>query len=197
MRSNQSLTHQSRSTVNQIRPRQIRDTVAVPAAAGKAEAAKVKECFESFQLKYDIDQSAPWWKKLFFWRVYMPFARFAYLKMRIVPMDHLRCAYCLGPVREDSRFGWLERQSVWSERWQARQDAERYPFGGVERLPFNAPEEECTCAPLSEFPNSSARERYERSANKTVSVMESSLERLSRKLAETDPVVNRHRTKPA
>lgn len=196
MRSSQSLTRHSHLTVNQIRPQQIRDTAAAPAAEGKA-AVKLKECFESFQLKYDIDRDAPWWKKLFFWFVYMPFARFAYLKMRIVPMDHLRCAYCLGPVKEDSRFGWLERQTVWSERWQARQDAERYPFGGVERLPFNAQEDECTCAPQSEFPNSKARERYERSANKTVPVTESSLERLDRKLTETDPLVNRFRTKSA
>lgn len=179
-------TTQSRLTEKPIRRHRIQDTEAAQAANG--DAVNLKECFESFQRKYDIDQSAPWWKKLFFWYVYMPFARFAFFKMRIVPMDH---------VDRNGRLGWIERQSVWSERWQALQDAERYPFGGVERLPFNAPEESCTCAPLSEFPNSKARERYERSANGTISVKESSLERLSRKLAETDPVVHRYRTKSA
>lgn len=186
MRSSQSLTSQVRSTVKRNHRPLIPESEAAPAA--DLEAVKLKECFESFQRKYDIDRSSPWWKKLFFWLVYMPFVRFAFFKLRIVPMDH---------IDESGRLGWIERQGVWAERWQAEQDAERYPFGGVERLSFNAAEDDCTCAPRSLFPNSTARERYERSANKTVSVKESSLERLSRKITETDPVVNRHRTKPA
>lgn len=186
MRISQSLTRQSRLTVNQIRPQQIPESEAAPVAV--PEAVKLKECFESFQRKYEIDRSSPWWKKLFFWLVYMPFVRFAFFKLRIVPMDH---------VDESGRLGWIERQGVWAERWQAEQDAERYPFGGVERLSFNAAEDDCTCAPRSLFPNSTVRERYERGANRTVPVTESSLERLSRKLTETDPIVNRYRTKSA
>lgn len=188
IQSNQnSRTNPNRWTVRAIRRQAIPATEVAPAKAGRVEAVKLKECFESFQLKYDVDKDSPWWKKAFFWYVYMPFARFSYFKVGIVPMDH---------VNDKGELGWLERQTVWSERWQALQDAERYPFGGVERLPFNALEQDCTCPPLSEFPNSKARERYERSANKTVSVTESSLERLDRKLTETDPLVSRYRAKP-
>lgn len=159
----------------------------VPAKAPKV-VIKPKECFESFQRKYDIDASAPWWKRAFFWYVYMPFVRFAFFKMRIVPMDH---------QDERGQLSWLERQGVWSEEWRAQLDATRYPFGGVERLAFNESEENCTCAPRSQFPNSSAKKGYERNAHKTISVKESSLERLSRKLLETDSVVDRYRTKSA
>lgn len=188
IRGEQSPPIHNRSTVRQIRREQTQESGAVPAKVGVVEAVNPKECFESFQRKYDIDQGEPWWKRLFFWYVYMPFARFAFFRMRIVPMDH---------VNEKGELGWLERQSVWLEEWQAEQDAARYPFGGVERLSFNAAEEVCTCAPRSRFPNSKARKRYERSAHKTVPVTESSLERLSRKILETDPLVDRYRTKSA
>jgi hypothetical protein len=181
---NQSQAIPNRSTVKAIHRQRIPESGAVPAKA--PEAVSLKECFESFQRKYDVDSNSPWWKKLFFWAIYMPFARFAYFKMRIVPMDH---------VNEKGQLGWIERQAVWSEQWQAEQDAERYPFGGVERLSFNASEDSCTCAPRSQFPNSRAKKRYERRAHKTVAVTESSMERLSRKLLETDPVVARYRTK--
>lgn len=154
----------------------------------RSEAVRPKECFESFQRKYDVDASAPWWKRAFFWYVYMPFARFAFFKMRIVPMDH---------VNEKGELGWLERQAVWSEEWQALRDAERYPFGGVERLAFNESEQDCTCAPRSQFPNSKARQRYDREAHKTIPINESSLERLDRKIAETDQVVSRYRVNSA
>ena len=153
-----------------------------------AKVVKLTECFESFQRKYDIDEDSPWWKKLFFWYVYMPFARFAFFRMRIVPMDH---------VNEKGQLGWLERGTVWSEEWAALQDAGRYPFGGVERLRFDTPEDAGTCAPRSQFPNSSAKDRYDRNAHRTVPVKETSLERLSRKLRETDPVVDRYRIKSA
>lgn len=162
----------------------------------KVAAGEIKECFESFQLKYDIDRSSPWWKKLYFWCLYLPFARFSFFKVGIVPMDHVRCVHCRTAAQENRQLGWLERQTVWAEEWEALRDAERYPFGGVQRLPFNIKEKEETCSPLSQFPNSKVRERYERYANKSVSVPESSLERLSRKLTETDPLVNRFRTKP-
>lgn len=148
-------------------------------------AANLKECFESFQWKYDIDRGSPWWRKIFFWLVYLPFVRFAYFKMKIVPPDH---------VDERGRLGWLERQGVWSEEWRALQDAEKYPFGGVERLSFNRAERAETCNPRSRFPNSEASERYERLDGDKV---QQSLDRLSQKLTETDPIVNRYRARSA
>lgn len=185
IRSNQQI--HNHSTVKQIHRPQIRDTEVAPPAAGKV-ADRLRECFESFQLKYDVDAGSPWWRKLFFWYVYLPFVRFAYFTVGIVPLDH---------VNEQGQLGWLERQTIWSEKWRAEKDAARYPFGGVQRLPFDIEEQEETCAPQCEFPNSSAKHRYERRANRTVPVAESALERLERKLLETDPVVNRYRAKSA
>lgn len=176
------------STAKAILRQQIRESVVAPAAGETVEGVRLKECFESFQRKYDVDAESPWWKRLFFWHVYMPFVRFAFFRMRIVPMDH---------VNEKGELGWLERQAVWSERWRALQDAERYPFGGVERLSFNSAEEACTCAPRSQFPNSTARERYEECDAETIPIEQSALARLSRKVTETDAVVNRYRPKSA
>jgi hypothetical protein len=179
----------NRSTAKPNHPHLTQASAPALAKATKVvEAADLKDCFESFQRKYDIDSNSPWWKRLFFWYVYMPFVRFAFFNMRIVPMDH---------VNENGELGWLERQAVWSERWRALQDAERYPFGGVERLSFNLAEDACTCAPRSEFPNSTVRKKYEGLDRETVEVRQSALERLDKKLAETDPVVNRYRPKSA
>lgn len=186
----QKMRHQpqaySRSTVKPTRPLRTPVLGVVREEAEMAEAVKLKECFESFQRKYDIDRDSPWWKRLFFWFVYMPFVRFSFFKMGIVAMDH---------VDREGRLGWLERQGVWSEEWRALQDAERYPFGGVERLAFNSAEDACTCAPRSQFPNSTASTKYERLDAETVPIEQSKLERLSRKLLETDPVVHRYRPK--
>lgn len=192
-------SHQERRSippaVNPIRLQRTPATVADQAGAERVAAAKLKECHESFQLKYDIDRSAPWWKKLYFWCVYLPFARFSFFTVGIVPMDHVRCRRCQTAIGEGVQLGWLERQSVWSEQWRALQDAERYPFGGVQRLPFNITEQEETCAPASQFPNSTASEKYERLDAETVPIDQTKLARLSRKLLETDPVVNRYRPK--
>ena len=171
----------SLSTAKPIRHPQTLASGVVPAKVDQVEAARLKNVYKVFQRKYDIDRDSPWWKRLFFWFVYMPFARFAFFKLKIVPMDH---------VNEHGQLGWTEDQGTWSEEWRALQDAERYPFGGVERLAFNSAEDACTCAPRSQFPNSKARGEYEKLDRETVPIAQSSLERLEKKLTETDAVVH-------
>lgn len=147
-------------------------------AAGSA-AAPVKlpsTVFEAFQRKYDVDANSPAWKRLFFRYVYLPFNRFCFFKLHLIPPDHLR----------NGELGWLERQGVFSERWRAEQEAEKYPFGGVEPLAFDTGEDDCTCAPRSIFPNSTARKRYQKHSHQEVGVEVTAMQRLKNALAQSE-----------
>lgn len=144
--------------------------------SGAVPAKLLSVVYEAFQRKYDIDANSPLWKRLFFHRVYLPFNRFCFFRLNLIPPDHLR----------NGELGWLERQGVFSKKWQAEQEAAKYPFGGVEPLTFDTGESNSTCAPRSLFPNSSARRRYERHSQQTVNVDVTALRRLENVLAQSE-----------
>lgn len=144
--------------------------------SGVAPARLRSTVYEAFQRKYDIDGNSPVWKRLFFRYVYLPFNRFCFFRLHLIPADHVR----------NGELGWLERQGVFSEQWRAEQEAAKYRFGGVEPLSFDVGEDDCTCSPRSLFPNSVARRKYERNSQQTVRVDVGAMQRLKYTIEMSD-----------
>lgn len=144
--------------------------------SGAVPAKPPSVVYEAFQRKYDIDKHSPRWKRFFFRYVYLPFNRFCFFRLRLIPPDHL----------SNGELGWLERQGVFSERWRAEQEAEKYPFGGVEPITFDTGESDCTCAPRSIFPNSVARKKYQKHSREEVGVSAAAMQRLKNALAHSE-----------
>lgn len=155
-------------------------------ASGVVPARLPSKVFEAFQRKYNVDAGSPLWKRLFFHWVYLPFNRFSFFKLGLIPPDHLVCGHCGSAKDRGGRLGWLERQGVFSNQWRAEQEAEKYAFGGVEPLAFDTGEQDCTCKPRSIFPNSVARRRYEKNSHATVGVDVTALQKLANVLASSE-----------
>lgn len=170
------------ATGNLTRRPQIQVSGVVPAAAGE-KVERPSSVFETFQLKYNLDLGSPLWRRLFHRWVYLPFNRFCFLKLNLIPPDHLVCGNCGSVKSKTGKLGWLERQGVFSQQWRAEQEAARYPFGGVEPLAFDTGEQDWTCNPRSIFPNSVARKRYEKNSHATVGVDVTALQKLANTLA--------------
>lgn len=173
----------NRSTVKAIHRLQIRGSEAAPAKAG--QVADLSTVFEAFQRKYNLDAGTPLWKRVFFRWIYLPFNRFCFFKLRLIPPDHVVCRRCGDDKGRNGTLGWLERQGVFSQKWRAEQEAEKYAFGGVEPLAFDTGEQDCTCQPRSIFPNSTARWKYERGSQQTVSVEVGAMQRLKNVLMDS------------
>lgn len=180
IRSGQSLTHQNHSTVKQIHRHLTPALAAGPVEAGEERPSTV---FEAFQRKYNLDAGAPPWKRLFFDWIYLPFNRFCFFKLNLIPPDHLECGHCGRAKGKDGRLGWVEQQGAFSQQWRAEQEAAKYPFGGVEPVTFDTGEQDCTCKPRSIFPNSKARKRYEKNSHATVGVEVTALQKLANTIA--------------
>ena len=108
--------------------------------------------YKAFQWKYDVDEKSPWYRRVFFRYVWLPFARFAYCKMKIIPFQRLE---------PDGSLSWKEEQGVFVREEDAQREAGRHAFGGYSRIYFNAPEPGRTVVGRTAFPNSEAVEAYE------------------------------------
>jgi hypothetical protein len=113
--------------------------------------------YPAFQWKYNVDENSPWWRKLFFRYVWLPFARFSYCKMKIVPFQRLE---------PDGSLSWKEHQGVFVREEDAQREAAKYAYGGYSRVYFNAPEMGKTITGRSSYPSSTANVEYEREAAK-------------------------------
>lgn len=170
----------SPQTAKAIHRQQIQGSAAAPAKVGIPNTV-----FEAFQRKYNLDAGSPLWKRWFFRWVYLPFNRFCFFKLRLIPPDHVVCGRCGDDKGKNGTLGWLERQGVFTQKWRAEQEAEKYAFGGVEPLAFETGEQDCTCQPRSIFPNSTARRKYERGSQQTVSVEVGAMQRLRNVLTDS------------
>ena len=139
-----------------------------------------EEVCEVFQWKYNVD--GPWWRRWYFRCVYLPFARFSFHVVRIVPVER---------IDPDGSLSWKEEQGVWLDCADAEREAAKYQFGGWRVVRFNAPESEGAIYGRSHFPNSDQWHEYERSASKEQAAVARGLHDA---LNEADQVIQRFRT---
>ena len=140
--------------------------------------------YRVFQWKYRIDPSEPWWRRWYFHLIWLPFARFSYLRVRMVPFERLE---------PDGSVSWKEDQGYFTEEWQAAQVAARYDYGGYNEVCVNAPENAETCKPRVRFPQSTARGAYVKHGKRLVEMDMGPVERLQQVLHETQVVVDNYR----
>lgn len=148
------------------------------------QESRLDRIYRVFQWKYNIDADQPWWRRWYFHLVWLPFARFSYLRMRMVPFERLQ---------PDGSLSWKEDQGYYTEEWQAVQCAARYPYGGYNEVAVNASENTATCKPRVRFPNSSARGEYVKHGKRLVEMDLAPVERLQQVLQESQAVVDSFR----
>ena len=82
------------------------------------------------QRKYNIDSRSPWWTRLFFRWIYLPFNRFAFTKLGIPALDEVEIN------GKKLTFCWYEDEGVFEDADQA--DAACLgEFWRVKRMDFN------------------------------------------------------------
>jgi hypothetical protein len=138
-----------------------------------------------FQWKYDVDASSPWWKKLYFHAIFLPFLRFSWFVIGLVP-----------PHRKepDGSLSWKEDEGFYFNLDVAHHHAAKYPYGGISIVRVDASEPDETVTDRSYFPNSMARERYaQRLSRLTTEVDLPPVESLQRILKDTQGIVDRFR----
>ena len=145
---------------------------------------QVNKVYRVFQWKYTVDSNSPWWRKAYFHLVWLPFARFSYLRMGMVPFERLQ---------PDGSLSWKEDQGYFTEEWQAAQRASRYPYGGYNEVALNASESTASCKPRCQFPNSSAKGVYVKRGKRLVEMEMAPVERLQQVLQETQSLVDNFR----
>jgi hypothetical protein len=142
--------------------------------------SKPRKVYLASQRKYDVDAGSPLWKRALFWGVYMPFVRFFFRDVfKFQPPDR---------VERGGSYSWLEHQGVFFEEWRAEQEAAKYGFGVVLELPWDESLPAASVQLPQVHPNSTAREMYEKVGRAEVSFPRIDVERLERKLRETDHV---------
>jgi hypothetical protein len=138
-----------------------------------------------FQWKYDIDAGSPWWKRLYFHLVYLPFLQFSWFVVGLVP-PHRR--------EEDGSLSWKEDEGYYFNLDLACVKAAEYPQGGYSVVAVDASEPDETIADRSYFPNSRARNLYaQRLRRRTVDVDLPPVESLQKVLEDTQSIVDRFR----
>ena len=140
--------------------------------------------YRVFQWKYAVDSHSPWWRKVYFRWVWLPFARFSYLRAGVVPFERLE---------PDGSLSWKEDQGYFTEEWQAAQVASMYAFGGYNEVSVGAPERDSSCKPRCQFPQSRARGMYAKHGKRLVEMDVAPVERLQQVLQETQHIVEDHR----
>ena len=132
-----------------------------------SEKAQVSEIdyplrvFPAFQWKYNVDEKSPWWKRIYFRFIWLPFARFSYFKMKIIPFERLE---------PDGSLSWKEQQGVFVREVDAHREASKYRYGGYSEVRFNAPEPARTVIGRTHFADSGAYVEYERAVTREAKV---------------------------
>lgn len=137
--------------------------------------------FRVFQWKYKPDTCKPWWKRLYFHWIFLPFARFSYFRMDVVPFERLE---------PDGSLSWKEDEGYFFDEWRAVQEASKYPFGGYNEVAVESVEGSESCKPRCQFPQSRARGAYVKHGKRQVEVELGPVESLQRVLQETQHIVD-------
>ena len=184
------MTSKHRSSLSKLQPLQLLEmeamamtgTTAVESPTGQERLPS--ELFRVFQWKYKPDSCKPWWKRWYFHWVYLPFARFSYFKMDVVPFERLE---------PDGSLSWKEDEGYFYDRWRAEQEAAKYPFGGYNPVAVNATEQDTSCKPRCQFPQSKARGVYVRRGKRSIELEVTPVERLREVVAMADNYRRAHR----
>lgn len=152
--------------------------------ASPTDQERPLKVFRVFQWKYRVDLSEPWWRRAYFRWVWLPFARFSYLRVRVVPFERLE---------PDGSVSWKEDQGYFTEEWRAAQVAARYPYGGYNEVAVDACENDQTCKPRCRFPSSHAERSYRKHGRRHVELDLAPVERLQQVLIESQALVDSYR----
>lgn len=156
------------------------------AESEKAPASSIDyplHVFPAFQWKYNVDEKSPWWKRIYFRFLWLPFARFSYFKMKIIPFERLE---------PDGSLSWKEQQGVFTRERDAQREASKYKYGGYSEVRFNAPEPAKTVIGRTHFADSDAYVQYERAIMREA---ENERSQFKQVLDESQQVVDRFRSR--
>lgn len=143
---------------------------------------RIVKCFQTFQWKYDIDAHSPWWKKLFFRLIYLPFVRFAWHKLGIVLPEAIVLPNANLP---DGALLVKDWQGCFSQKWRAEQEAAKHLHGGYTEVAFEWSE---TAATVTDARSVCTASNIDRKRNdKRNWAFEAALERLQDILVQTRP----------
>lgn len=134
------------------------------------EADLPRVVFDVDQRKYNIDGHRPWWERLFFRYVYLPFNRFSFHVMHIPAVDQAEITVVTKrgeTVETKTVFSWLEGEGIFSHRETAKL-ACRGEFYRITPYALNGIMPEETVDGGCEYPASSNPDRFARSTFKLV-----------------------------
>lgn len=121
------------------------------------------EVYRVEQIKYGLDKTSPWWRRLFFRAIFLPVNRYA-RKLGIPALGALepepaKCPTCGADVPGE-RFSWVEDQGTFTETDNARAACQA-EFWRVRKSPLNVelPAASCEFA-CAEYPKGSRRFRH-------------------------------------
>lgn len=138
-----------------------------------------------FQWKYNVDAKSPWWRRLYFHAIFLPFLRFSWFVIGLVP-----------PHRKDAEgnLSWKEDEGYYFDLDAACAKAAEYPYGGFSIVAVDTSEPDETVTDRSYFPNCSASERYAQVLRRrAVDVDLPPVEQLQQVLQDTQNIVDRFR----
>lgn len=140
------------------------------------------ELFHVGVRKYGLDESSPWWRKLFFRAIFLPFNRFAFKRMKIPAMDKLE---------PDNSFSWFEHIGVFTER-ELADSACKGEFWQVTPLLVNAslPTESCQRS-CHTFPKSAYPDRHNRRVFPLVVEPLGSIDAMGRAVTQLEQVLDK------
>ena len=135
----------------------------------------------ALQWKWGIDESASWYRLLYFRFAFLPLLRFSKWVMGINPPTHRD---------PDGNLGWIEWQGVFADEASARFEAIKHPYGHIVKVPFDSELPACTCETSIDFPESppTVRELYRRTRTPDNQI---ALAQLAEKVAATDALVRK------
>ena|SRR5687768_5884904 len=138
-----------------------------------------------FEWKYDVDANSPWWKKLYFHVIFLPFLRFSWFVIGLVP-----------PHRKDvdGRLSWKEDLGYYFDLDRANYEASQRLYGGFSIVAVDTAEADESITDRSYFPNSLARDRYAQVlTRRAVDVDLPPVEQLQQVLQDTQSIVDQFR----
>lgn len=152
------------------------------AKAAKSVVQGGSKHFCCFGLKQRLDRTAPVWKKLVFYGIYLPFVRFCYFRLHIP---------AISGIDRDGRCFWMEHEGGFTAEWQALQACERHGWFYHELPLDDAPLAAATIIPTAnqQHPTSPAWDRYA-AANQP---LQAALSRLDQRVQDSDEAVRAYR----
>lgn len=165
---------------------QVRTLDRREAQDSKATANKV---YCLFQWKDELDESAPLWKKLYFWLIYRPFNQFSRFVLKVPSYNG---------ETEDGRLWYFDFQGASSSQWRAEQRCETRNWA-YKGMALDEDLQDRTTVECKEFnyplTDISTREKYQSNGRSVIEVPKIDMERLAAKVCASDALIEKYYAK--